>query len=136
MRRAGATSIAIGALPPIIYCGGLLYFFLNQSGSVEDAEAIGLGPTLLGLATVGLFFCAVFVGALLWKFGRPRSPGAGGRGGPGGSDDGDGALDADAVIARYMAERAPQTDPESPAQRAAGGDGGPARAVSFGRKNR
>ena len=137
MRRVSATAIAIGALPPIIYCGWLLYYFLNLSGSVEEAEAEGLGPTLLGLATVGLIFCIVLIAALVWIFVRPRSPGSGRRGGPEGPrDDGDGALDADAVIARYMAARSPEAAPGAPAAPPAGGGGGPARPVSFGRKIR
>ena len=35
----------IGALVPILYCGGLLYYFLDLSGSVHEAQTLGLGPT-------------------------------------------------------------------------------------------
>jgi len=48
----------IGALVPILYCGSLLYYFLDFSGSVQEAETDGLGPTLLGLGAVGLLFAA------------------------------------------------------------------------------
>jgi hypothetical protein len=46
---------------PILYCGGLLYYFLDFSGSVQEAEMDGLGPTLLGLGVVGLLFCIPFI---------------------------------------------------------------------------
>ena len=47
---------AIGAIVPVFYCGGLLIYFIHQGGSLEGAISIGLGPTLLGLAIVGLLF--------------------------------------------------------------------------------
>jgi hypothetical protein len=88
----------IGALVPIVYCGGLLYYFLDTSGSVQGAEAIGLGPTLLGLGAVGLLFCIPLIVKVVRIFAGPRSPGSSM------DDDGDG-FDADAALARYMARR-------------------------------
>src|SRR5262245_59314311 len=44
------------ALIPVGYCAGLLYYFLKDS-SVEEAQSMGLGPTIWGLAIVGLLFC-------------------------------------------------------------------------------
>ena len=71
MRTLKALLGVMGALMPILYCGGLLYYFIDSSGSLENAETNGLNPTLLGLGTVGLLFCIplivrivrIFVGA-------------------------------------------------------------------------
>ena len=124
-----------GALVAILYCGGLLYHFLDVSGSVEEATTNGLGPTLLGLGIIGLFFCIALIVKVGRLFGGPRSPGSGGRGGPDAPDD-DGGFDADAVVARYMARRSAEAVAASPAAPAAREGGGQARRPSFGRKNR
>jgi hypothetical protein len=127
----------IGLLLPILYCGGLIYYFLDLSGSVQDAETIGLGPTLVGLAAVGLLFCIPLMVKIVRIFAGPRSPGSGGRGGPDAStDDGEGGFDADAVLARYMARRPTEAAPGSPVAPPAPQGGGPARRPSFGRKIR
>jgi hypothetical protein len=122
------------ALVPVAYCGGLLYYFIDLSGSVRQADEIGLGPTVLGLAVVGLLFSAAVVVKIVRIFITPRPPGSGGRGGPDGSahDDHSG-FDADAAIARYMARQSAEaaTAAPSPAPQA----GGPARPA-FGRKIR
>jgi hypothetical protein len=94
----------VGAVLPVAYCGGLLYYFLDFSGSVGQAKAIGLGPTLLGLGIVGLLLCI----PLLIRIVRlvARSPGR---------DDDTNGFDADAVIARYKANQA--AAPERPVAR-------------------
>ena len=125
----------IGALVPILYCGYLLYYFLDISGSVEEAKVDGLGPTLMGLAVVGLLFCIPFLVKIVRLFKGPRSPGAGGNGGPD-APTGDGGFDADAVIARYMARQSAQAAPSSPAAPPASGGRGPVGRPSFGRKIR
>jgi hypothetical protein len=128
----------MGALVPILYCGYLLYYFLDLSGSVQEAQMDGLGPTLLGLGVVGLLFCIPLIVKIVRIFARPRSPGSGGRGGPDApTDDGEDGFDADAVVARYMARRSAEAAPGSPrlAPPARQG-GGPARGPSFGRKIR
>ncbi len=125
----------IGALFPVVYCGGLLYYFLEISGSVHEAETNGLGPTLLGLGAVGLLFCIPLIVKIVGIFAGPRSPGSGGRGGPNASThDGEGEFDADAVVARYMARRSTDAAPGSPAARPAHKGGGPANGPSFGRR--
>ena len=127
----------IGALVPILYCGGLLYYFLDLSGSVQEAETDGLGPTLLGLGAVGLLFCVLLIVKIVRIFGGPRSPRSGGRGGPDSSThDDEGGFDADAVVARYMARRSAEAAPGSPAAPPAHESGGPARRPGFGRKIR
>lgn len=138
----------IGVLVPVLYCGGLLYYFLDVSGSVENAEDIGLGPTILGLAGIGLLFCIPLVVKSVRMFAGPRSPGAsgkgGGRGGPdasthddeGGGESGpDGGINADAVVARYMARRSAEAAAGSPAT-ASTHEGGPVRPSGFGRRIR
>ncbi|MGZ5933835.1 MAG: hypothetical protein ACXWLV_03905, partial [Rhizomicrobium sp.] len=63
---------------------------------------------------------------------KPRSGGGGGGSSPGGDDK----FDADAVVARYMAEGQLKTVSSSPGDTPAVGGGGSARRPSFGRKNR
>jgi hypothetical protein len=127
----------IGALGAILYCGRLLYYFLDLSGSVQEAERDGLGPTLLGLGVVGLLFCILLIVKIVRIFAGPRSPGSGGRGGPDASThDGEGGFDADAAIARYMASRSTEAARGSPAAPLEHEGGGPARRPSFGRKIR
>jgi hypothetical protein len=127
----------IGAFVPILYCGGLLYYFLDLSGSVQEAETDGLGPTLLGLGTVGLLFCIPLIVKIVRIFAGPRSPGPGGRDGPDASThDGEDVFDADAVLARYMARLSAEAAPGSSPARPAHEGGRPSRPRSFGRKIR
>ena len=135
MRNLKSVFGLIKALGPVLYCGSLLYYFLDVAGSVQEAETIGLGPTLLGLAAVGLLFCIPLIVKIVRIFAGPRSPGSGGRGGPDGSTH-DSEFDADAAVARYMARRSPEAAPSSPAAPPAHEGGGPARRQSFGRKIR
>jgi len=111
---------------PVLYCGILIYYFLDISGSLRGAKSIGLSPTLLGLALVGLLFCIPLVITLVRMFSEPRSPGSG----PDASDDESG-FDADAAVARYVAQRPVTAAPAAPKFKG----GGPARRQSFGRKN-
>ena len=135
MRTLKALIGAIVALAAILYCGGLLYYFIDLSGSVHEAERDGLGPTLLGLGTVGLLFCILFVVRKAQIFARPRSPGSGGRRGPDlSAHDDEGGFDADAALARYLARRSTEAAPPSPAAPPAREGGGPARRPSFGRR--
>jgi hypothetical protein len=97
----------------------------------------GLGPTLLGLGTIGLLFCIVLIVKLVRMFARPRSPGSGGRNGPDAPpDDGEDGFDADAVVARYMARRSAEAASGSPRLAPPAQGGGPAGRPSFGRKTR
>lgn len=100
---------AIGALVPVAYCGGLLYYFIHNSGSIDDAKSIGLGPTLLGLAVVGGLFLIGFLVRIAWMINAAagsaeRTNHSGAK--PSSLDsDNDDDFDADAVVARYMAQR-------------------------------
>ena len=126
----------IRSLVPVLYCGGLVYYFLDQcGGSVETAETIGLGPYLLGLTVVGLLFCIPLIVKIVLILSILLSPRSGGRHDPDGSGH-DGEFDADAVLARYNARRAAEDAPSSRAAPPAHEGGGPARRPSFGRKIR
>ncbi len=127
----------IGALFPVIYFGGLIYYFLDNSGSVQEAEVNGLGPTLLGLTVVALLLCIPLMIKIVRLIAGPRSPGSGGRGGPDASTrDEEGGFDADAVVARYMSQRSVESAPTAPAVRPPKEGGGATRRPGFGRKIR
>jgi hypothetical protein len=124
-----------GAIVPILYCGSLLYYFVDVGGSMEGANMLGLGPTVLGLGAVSLLFCIPLILRLVRIFTAARSPGSGGRGGPDApTPDDDTGGDADAAIARYMARQSAQTAPKAPAVRPAQQGGRPARPSGFGRR--
>jgi len=137
VRALKSVFVVIGALVPILYCARLLYYFLDLSGSVQEAESMGLGPTVLGLGTVGLLFCIPLTMKIIRIFAGRRSPGSGGRGGPDAPrHDGKDEFDADAMIARYMARRSAEDAPCSPAAPPAHNDSETTRRSSFGRKIR
>ena len=124
----------ISTVVPIVYCGGLVYYFYTQAGSIKEAESMGLGPTLLGLSAVGVFFCIPLLVKLYLLIIALRTPAWGRRGGPDGpNDDGGPEIDADAMIARYMAQKSAKGDPSFTTTPP--GDGS-ARRYSFGRKIR
>ena len=138
MRSWKAIFGVAGALVPILYFGYLLYYFLDVSGSVKEAWNIGLGPTVLGLTVVVLLFCIPLIWKFMKTFSGPRWPGSASRPnappGHGGDDDDDeDGSRADAIVARYLAQRSAEAT--VPAARAPQGGGGPARRPSFGRKN-
>lgn len=128
MRTFKSVFVAIGAIGPILYGGTLLYYFLDISGSLRNPKSIGLAPTLLGVGVVGLLFCIPLVPKIVRIFARLRSSGSD-------APDGESGFDADAAIARYMAQRSPQAVPGSPAARPTFG-GGAARRPGFGRRVR
>ena len=127
MRNLKSAFGLVGAIVPVIYCGGLLYYFFGVGGSVQGIEEIGLGPTIIGLGAVGLLFCIPVILKLMRIFGGP--PGSGG-----GRDDRDeeDGFDADAAIARYMASRSVEAATNAPAPAPKGG--GPAKRPGFGRR--
>jgi len=119
--------LAIGALMAVLYCAILFYYFLDISGSLRGAKTVGPGTILFGLSLVVLLLCIPFAGRIAGIFARLPSLGAG----PDAPEAGDG-FDADAAIARYMADRPAQGAAKAaPAPRRGGG---PARRASFGRR--
>lgn len=96
--------VAAGLLP-ILYIGGLLFYFSRFGGLTGGLFVRELGPTTVGLASVGLLL--VFLFALrLWRLSRgdgaPR-PGSGRQGL--GEEELNSDFDADAAFARAMARR-------------------------------
>lgn len=135
MRNLKSVFGVMGALVPILYCGGLLYYFFDLSGSVHEVWTDGLGPTVLGLGVVALVFCIPLIIKLVRIFSGPRSPGSGGRGGSDQSADDDArGFDADAAIARYMAQRSVEAVPNTPAVPPTSGGGVAAKRPGFGRR--
>jgi hypothetical protein len=123
---------AIGAIVPFLYCSGLLIYFIHEFGSVEGAISMGLGPTLLGLAIVGLLFSIPLIVMIFRIFRETRPRGSDGHGGPSEPHDGENAFDADAVVARYLASRPAQTDANPPAS----SPGSAPKPTGFGRRGR
>ena len=127
------------ALLPIGYFGYLLYYFLGVGGSMKGAWEIGLGPTVLGLGVVVLLLCIPLIWKLMKMFSGPRWPGSASRPnappGHGDDDDDDGGAAADAIVARYLAQRSAEAAAaaNAPAPRPAQASG-PASRPSFGRK--
>jgi hypothetical protein len=135
MRSLNPVFGLIRTLFAVLYCGGLLYYFINFGGSLEEAETNGLGPTMLGLGAVGLVFLVLLIVKIVSTIAALRSTRLARRGGANGSANGDeDKFDADAVLARYMAQR--QQVAGSPATPPVREGGGPARRGGFGRKNR
>ena len=124
----------IRVLVPVLYCGGLLYYFFDiGDGSLEGVEAIGLGPTMIGLGAIGLLFCVPLILKIMRIVSGPRSPGSG----PDKPvDDDKTGFDADAAIARYLAQRSVEAAPNAPATRPARPSGGSTPRPGFGRRVR
>jgi len=115
---AGLSLGWIGALLPVGYCFGLVYYF----NSVEDQYAFlaldqnhDFVSTKFGLAAVGLLFCLPlllkfirFVANLQAKPAPDRSAGASNWQDDDAAPDFD--FDADAMIARYLASRPEQAE--------------------------
>ncbi|MDR3528544.1 MAG: hypothetical protein P4L57_14835 [Rhizomicrobium sp.] len=122
---------------PIVYCGALLYYFIGYSGSLEDAQTLGLSPFLIGLASVGLIFSIILVFKLAMIVLALRTPRPGERK-QGGASPSDTSFDADAVVARYLARQGDGGVPRPPLPTAAPKPaapqyGGPPKS-SFGRR--
>jgi hypothetical protein len=140
--RVKAVVAAIAALVPVVYCGGLVFHFINVGGSVEKSTDIGLGPTMLGLTIVGALFLIPVFFKVAKIFGGPRSPEPGPYGSTPGSE---GGIDADAVVARYLAQRSLEAAaglsssslPPRPIQQHSSPIGvSPSKPGGFGRKTR
>jgi len=116
---------------PVCYCGYLLYYFVDVSGSMNEAWDTGLGPTVLGLGVVSMLFSIPLLLKLVKMFSGPRRPWSGG-GAPTDDDDDDNGAAADAIVARYLAQRSAEAAASPPAARPA--PGGSSRP-SFGRKS-
>lgn len=119
MRTAKPWFGLVGALLPVLFCGGLLLYFNNVRGAFGGLLDNQLGPTMFGLGAFGLLFLVLFL-VKLWRLAGPPAAGPAARA--------EAALqaeqsdfDADAALARYLARR----DAAPP------GD----RPLTFGRKS-
>src|ERR1700744_6200372 len=131
--RASPGFWGIRAIVPVVFLGGLFFYFLHTGGgSFAGAEAIGLGPTLLGLGILTLLFSIPLIyGILRLILSRPRAPGSGTRD----PDDGESHFDADAMIARYLARQAEEAAASPPPSAPTRGSL-TSKPASFGRKRR
>ncbi len=128
----------IAGLIPLVYIGWMLRHFVGVGGgTAEGVAGIGLGPTVIGLAIVGLLFALPLIIKLLRATtGVNRVPGASfdAKLNPGEVSDAP-AFDADAAFANYMRNRDTSAASDAPIETA---DATPApftpRPGGFGRK--
>jgi hypothetical protein len=120
MRTARSWFGLVGALLPVLFCGGLLLYLSNVRNAFGGWLDGALGPTMLGLAATGLIFLVLFA-LKLRRLSAPPPPKTGGLDA---LDEPKSDFDPDAALARYMARR--NAAPVPPADRPPPG--------SFGRK--
>jgi hypothetical protein len=120
------------AFLPVVYCGWLFFYFLDQGGDSPVAD--GLGPTVIGLAVVGLLFCIPLVFKLIRLVVTPRGPKSDANRPETPAPHEESSFDADAALARYLARKQAGTqEPSSFASLSPQHDSTPSRP-SFGRK--
>ena len=109
----------IGALLPVLFCGGFLLYFNTVRGAFGGLVDSQLGPTMIGLGAFFVLFLVLFL-VKLWRTagGPPASPAARAEAVIEAEQS---DFDADAALARYLARR----DAAPP------GD----RPLTFGRKS-
>ena len=76
MRTAQSWFGLIGALLPVLFCGGLLLYFENVRSAFGGLVDSGIGPTMIGLAVFGLLFLILFLRKLRRFLAPPAPPGA------------------------------------------------------------
>jgi hypothetical protein len=95
----------IGALLPLGYFGGLIYYFTRVGGgTIQGIVDIGLGPTVAGLTIIGLLFCIQPL-LMLFRLLMPKSAPRAARADAMDDTAPSGDFDADDAIARYLAKR-------------------------------
>ena len=104
MRTARSWFGLIGALIPVLFCGGFLLYFNNVRNAFGGLVDGGLGPTMIGLAAFGLLFLLLFL-LKLRRFLAPPAPPKSGDRMAAALDETRSDFDADAALARYMARR-------------------------------
>lgn len=135
MRTLKSTFGLIGALIPVLYCGGLVYYFANVENFTGVPVGNALSPTMIGLGAIGLLFLIPLVLKILRLVGRPGAPGSGSGGRADQSaQDVRSDFDPDAAIARYLAQR-PSGAPNPASPRSPHAGGRPVRPTAeFGRR--
>ena len=120
------------AVMPLLYLGGLYYYFSSGTFGPEGPTSGGMSPNMLVIICAGgLLFSIPLILKLVRIFARARSSGM--------ADapvDDTGGFDPDAAIARYMASRSVEAAPGAPAPRPAYTGGAPAKPSGFGRRGR
>jgi len=118
------------SLLPLVFIGGLLFYFTGFEGWNGGDFTQGLGPTILGLGAIGLLFCAPLAFRLFKLVITPRGPATAKKGDV--EEEGS-SFDADAALDRYLARKAAAGEamPEAPTAFPRGD--APPRPV-FGRK--
>ena len=119
----------VGALVPLMSCGGALYYFLAGNGSLADIQATGMGPTLMGLAVFTLLASVPVIVHIFRIVGEARSPNAS-EVDTGDASVQDSEFNAEATVARYMANRPAEPGPAPSAPQHAE----PAARRTFGRR--
>ncbi|WP_422061036.1 hypothetical protein [Sphingopyxis sp.] len=106
MRLIGGAFSWAFALVPTVYIGGLIWYFMGVGGnSAAGIADIGLGPTVMGLAVVGLVLTLPVIIKLLRLISRTdKVPGARAEEAGDLSAETQG-FDADAAFANYMRNR-------------------------------
>jgi hypothetical protein len=72
VRTFKAVIAVIGALIPVLYCFGLVIYFVGVRRWLGLPLDGGLGPTILGLGVIGLLFTIPLVRRLIRLLGTPR----------------------------------------------------------------
>ena len=104
----------IGALLPVLFCGGFLLYFNNVRGAFGGLVDAQLGPTMIGLGAFFVLFLVLFL-VKLWKLaGGPPGASSPGARADAAVDAARSDFDADAAFERYMARRAAAPPGERP----------------------
>lgn len=104
MQSLKSAARIIGALIPLLYCGGLLFYFANAERFTGVPIGNGLAPAILGLGVVSILFSIPLVLRVARLFRTPAPPRGTGRSGPTPQAE-PSDFDPDAAIARYLAQR-------------------------------
>lgn len=130
----------IGALIPVLFCGGFLVYFAGVEHWTGVPVGDALTPTVFGLGALTILFAIPLILRIARLVGppSPRKPGSPPRRDP--PEDERSDFDADAAIARYLARREAE-GPAAAAPASAAGLRAPAPAFApppptFGRKTR
>jgi hypothetical protein len=123
------------AFLPVVYCGWLLFYFLDLGGANGSPVMEGLGPTVIGLGVVGLLFCIPLVFKLIRLVVTPRGPKADAGRPDTPTPQEESSFDADAALARYLARKqAGAQDPPASFAPLSPQQDGTSQRPSFGRK--
>ncbi|MEA3044063.1 MAG: hypothetical protein QOH47_1901 [Sphingomonadales bacterium] len=124
----------VAAAIPILYCGGLLLYFNRVRTASAGLLDGALGPTMLGLGVIGLLFLIPFVLKFRRLVAPPAAPGSGSSGRAKEAPQEERSdFDADAALARYLAQR-PRGAPNLASPQAPQEGGRPGGPAAFGRR--